>query len=470
MKKQETLHAGSLNRYENILNSFAESTSGNSSIFSEAAVQTRLEKNSISARDMEIVSISSGVAGPVLCSYVLWTLGQAIEMGLKRLYFIARDGEILLEIARRLLPAFWPEVSMDLRYLWGSRQAWMLPSFVVSKRDTSRYMINYYQNSSLKAILARVKLTLPDCEAVLPKYGFKVENWERKLGRMELKSVMALTMDPEIQTCIDNRAQELIDDTLGYFAQEGLLQDIPYGMMDLGWAGGLKGAFEDILSLRGKAPVPFFFFGRTGRIGQECGDDQSVLRTYHFNTMKSIGVKREDFGVNILMEMFCASHSKGLRQYEPINGRYEPAFRESNTEAPREWGLELMQKSILRFAENLASLASRLKAPTFLTPDASDALLRAFWTRPTQNEARVWGQFPFEEDPTGSSHSCLIPPIKFINFWRLLLYGRGFKEYSEWNRGVIAAHSPLVAFFWLLCMSGYKTRKVIQHVVLRRKI
>ena len=114
----------------------------------------------------------------------------------------------------------------------------------------------------------------------------------------------------------------------------------------------------------------------------------------------------------------------------------------------------------MQFADELAGQAPQLQKPFFLSQDVVDKLLKKFWMRPTREEALAWGQFPFEEDPSGSSHHRLIPPIKLINFWRVLLYGRGFKEYSEWNRGVIAAHSPLVGFFWLLGLSGYKTRKV----------
>ena len=57
------------------------------------------------------------MAGPALAGYVLWVLERSFEMGLKRLYFISRDGEIMLEMAQRLLPAFWPDATMELRYL-----------------------------------------------------------------------------------------------------------------------------------------------------------------------------------------------------------------------------------------------------------------------------------------------------------------------------------------------------------------
>jgi hypothetical protein len=411
--------------------------------------------------------VCAGVAAPVLCSYVLWALGEAIGMGLQRLYFISRDGEVLLEIAQRLLSAFWPKADMELRYLHGSRQAWVVPSLTVSGQDLGPHMLQYFQNTSLKIAFSRVFLTREDVEKILPKYGFTTDDWERKFTVFDWKRAKALVEDEDLQQLVLNRAHEFRDCTLGYLEQEGLMEDVPYGMVDLGWAGGQKGALESLLATRGKAaPITFFF----GRARETCDARLQALRTYHFNIGRGEGIKRELVGITVLMEIFCASLSEGLRGYELRDGKYGPLYRRSNALQLHEWGFETMRGSILKFAENLAEHASDLKSPAWLPPELSDLLLRAFWYRPTKAEARAWGQFPFEEDSSGSSHNRLVPDLKPSNFLRALLFGRGFSEYSEWNRGVIAAQSPLFAFLWLTCLCGYKTRKVIQHVVLRRKI
>jgi hypothetical protein len=383
-------------------------------------------------------------------------------MELKRIYFISRDGEILLEIARKLLPAFWPGSTMELKYLLGSRQAWLLPSFIASKRDIHHFVLDFFQNSSLKIIFARVALTLSDCEEILPQYGFSVGDWERKFVPDEAERVEALLMDAEIQRRITERADEFKDHALGYLEHEGLFEEISYGLVDLGWTGVSKGALEGILSLRGKAPPPFFFFGRLSR---SCQDDQSILYTYSFNMDKAMGVKRKLPGIPVVLEIFCASLAGGLLQYERRGSRYEPVFRQSSTEAIRAWGFETMRQSILTFTEKLAIQAPRMKAPFYLPPSVSDALLRAFWMRPTRAEALKWGQFPFEEDPGGSSHNRLVPRVRLVNFWRVFWHGRGFHEYSEWRRGLMAANPPWVGLLWLACLSGYRIRIILERAV-----
>ena len=211
----------------------------------------------------------------------------------------------------------------------------MLPSFLASKRDLGRYMLQYFRNSSLKIMFGRVSLGLEDCAAVLPKYGFSVQNWERKFFRSEYRPLEALIEDAAIQDCIRQRAEESRESVLGYLMQEGLFEDAPIGIVDLGWAGVFKGAFEGLLSLRGRKPLPFFFFARSAH---DSKDDESALHAYFFNLAKGVGIKREQTGITILMEMFCASLADGLRRYEMIDGRYEPVFHPSNSEAVREWG------------------------------------------------------------------------------------------------------------------------------------
>ena len=83
-----------------------------------AGAEHRLEDPHLRAVD----EVGRWVAAPLLVPYVLWLLCDARARGLKRLYFVARDGQVLLAIARRLAP----RVGFDgeLRYLYGSRRSW----------------------------------------------------------------------------------------------------------------------------------------------------------------------------------------------------------------------------------------------------------------------------------------------------------------------------------------------------------
>jgi len=447
-----------LNRYEAILQSFSMATMGHPSSLAAASQQTRLESNAKSAREAEIVSVSAGVAGPVLVSFVLWTLQQAFALGLERLYFISRDGEILLQMAQRLLPAFWPERKLELRYLLGSRQAWHLPSLSVSQHATNDWLLFFFETSSLKTIFSRVELTLADCQDRLAAHGFSADEWERKLSSADRPAVEGLMQDPVIQERIQQRARDAMKPVLGYLEQEGLFENTCYGLVDFAWTGRTKGSLEKLLRLRGKEAPPFFTFGRNGEQSQE---DSTVLHAYLFNLQQNVGNDRYMPAIEALMEVFCTGLTSGLRCYQQQDdGSYGPVYREANPRPVEAWGYQFMRDSILHFTGQFAANAAPQKSPPVLPPEASAALLQSFWLSPTWAEAGAWGPFPFEEDQGGGTHLHLIPPVQLSPrlFWRLLRNGRGFDQRAVWQHGIAVLHSRPVGFAWLLV---YRIRETL---------
>lgn len=68
--------------------------------------------------------IGASIGGMLLCPYVLWLLRKSIEMGIKSLYFVARDGYILKKIADLVIAR--QHLSIHTFYIYGSRRAWRL--------------------------------------------------------------------------------------------------------------------------------------------------------------------------------------------------------------------------------------------------------------------------------------------------------------------------------------------------------
>jgi len=439
--------------------------SGEGSCFAAAAHQARLDHASKSEREREIVAIATGVAGPVLCGYVLWVLQQAVESGLERLYFISRDGEILLKIAQGLLPVFWPGRKIELRYLLGSRQAWHLPSLAVAGQEPNDWLLFFFENSSLKSIFARVELTLEECRDRLSIHGFSESDWERKLVRAERSTVEKLVRDPVLQERILQRAREVVKPVLSYLEQEGLMDNAAYGLVDLGWTGRTKGAVEKLLGLRGIAPPPFFFFGRNAERSREVS---SVLHTYLFNLRQGMGRDRYMPAIEALLEVFCTSLEDGLLGYQPQDdGSYGPVYRESNKREVEAWGYQVMRDSILRFTEKLVANASPQSSPPVLSAEISAALLQIFWLTPTPAEARAWGEFPFEEDQGGTSYNRLVPPVEWGPgiLGRLLRNGRGFDQCAVWHGGIVATNPPWMGHCW---MGVYRVHETLY--ALKRKV
>lgn len=125
-----------------------------------AARNSRLDD---SLNDKGIIGCSIG--GPLLVPYVAWILRRCARDNITRLYFIARDGYILKQIADIIIKE--NQLRIDTFYLYGSRVAWRIPSFQGKENELSLF----FQNISLDKITSvhqLAKVLQIDLQALLP--------------------------------------------------------------------------------------------------------------------------------------------------------------------------------------------------------------------------------------------------------------------------------------------------------------
>lgn len=119
--RTELVRDAALNRYEELARGPGE-TEPWRSLLAGAMRRARLANPERDPARRVIWDTGCDVVGPLLFGFVHWCLAQAAERGLRRLYFVARDGQLLHRIAERLAPAWG--FAIECRYLHGSRQAW----------------------------------------------------------------------------------------------------------------------------------------------------------------------------------------------------------------------------------------------------------------------------------------------------------------------------------------------------------
>jgi FMN phosphatase YigB (HAD superfamily) len=116
------LPAANPNRYEKALQEHRTSTDGLTATMAGASRLARLHVEPNGAREEALVDVAAGVMAPVLVAYVTWVLRRSEALGLRRVYFVARDGQVLLRVAEHLAPRLG--IDLELRYLYGSRLVW----------------------------------------------------------------------------------------------------------------------------------------------------------------------------------------------------------------------------------------------------------------------------------------------------------------------------------------------------------
>ena len=84
-----------------------------------------------------INELTSQFVAPFVMGFATWVLQRAWENGVRRLYFVARDCQLVWKVARELSPQFG---GIDCRYLYVSRQALCLPSAMAISPEAMPWM------------------------------------------------------------------------------------------------------------------------------------------------------------------------------------------------------------------------------------------------------------------------------------------------------------------------------------------
>lgn len=413
-----------LNHFERVLESFSEATEGTASILAGASRFARLAVEAQSAHERGLVSVGAGVVGPVLVSYVAWVLRMAQERGLQRLYFVARDGYLLLEIARRLERQL--QTGVDLRYLYGSRQAWHLPGLDAIDDVAGRDWIAVRSSKDVSAVdmLQRVGLSDEECERLV---GGLTSDGAPPSGCVEL--VKAVLSDKETLKTVQNRALQARASAQRYFAQEGLFDDVKWAIVDVGWRARAQQSLKAIL---GSVDVNGLYFGLQENA---CGEEAGTSEAFLFDGRRRVGTRLGFSAFDAVLEMFCqAPHGMTLGYHESC-GKVIPMLREEANEQVISWGLEKVHETVVAFVDNLP--VDLLAKEIDLRPCVA-AVLDEFWRNPSFDEASAWGDFGIESDQRREIRTILAPACGVADVVKCLFRGRVKSSAWHWESAVRA--------------------------------
>jgi predicted HAD superfamily hydrolase len=413
------LYSGcSLNRYEKILQAASFETESIGSFMAGASRLARLEAAFSRNGDQRraLAEVASGVAAPTLTAYLIFVFQRAQELGIDRIYFVSRDGQVLSQMARELAKRW--TLKFDLRYLYGSRQAWHLASFRSADERQLDWIMAETTFLSAETALARVCLDPGDVQSALSKAGFKQSDWRRNLTSEERKRLRSVFIDGAVSKRIAERAVARRRLCLSYFAQEGLFETVKSAIVDVGWTGKMLDSLAAILRDAG-ANAPYgFYFGLVGQ--QNCKRDAlSPREGFYIDALRK---KSEPVVLNdraTILEMFCAGDHGQVQAYEDRNGAVEPILREPSNTLVLDWGLQQFRKSVAEFVANFG-WQYRPSSDFESLAKMIGSVMHEFWHNPSKEEALFWGSFPYFDDQTEAYWNQLASPYTFGDMFRQL--------------------------------------------------
>jgi FMN phosphatase YigB (HAD superfamily) len=402
--RSEPFLEANLNRFETLLETYGVATDGLASVMAGAARMARLHVPAPTPRDVALRNGAASVGGPALASYVLWILLRARAMSVRRLYFMARDGYVMLEMARRLAPKLGVEI--ELKYLHGGRQAWFNATILETTPADLFWASDYgAKETTVAGFLARLDLDPNEIAGELAELGFPREAWDTPQTIAGIDALWSIPRHPRVRERLLRQSAARREDVLAYFADEGLLDDEDWAVVDVGWSGRVLGAMNRILQTGGsRVPAAFFFARAADHDGHALRSDVPVHAWFsdYAERRGMCGRVKE-----LYLELFCGASEGVTTGYARLDGRHRPVHDRENPPLDA-WGLAIVHETLIAFADQLW-LGDAIAVDADMRPAVAD-VLDAFIRTPSAAEAAAWGAYPFEYGRTGVVVASIAEP------------------------------------------------------------
>ena len=395
-------------RYERL---FAQSNGDDHFVCSAVAGcarTSRLGRAFEDPNDRAIWSVGCDVAGPLLLTYALWVLSQARTQGIARIYFLARDGEILLQVARRL--CHWLGWTIDCRYLYASRQSFAFPALGDIDQASLHWLVDWSERPTLRVILKRLALAPGEIQEELVGAGFLPSNWDRGLSVAEVGKLMGILKEPQIRGRILGAAQSYRRLLLDYLRQEGLTDGASWALCDIGWRGLIQASLDRITENHPDFPKRYggFYFG--------LNTDVLLIERSRADVFQSANMAWASW----IMDIFCAAEHGSVNRFErQSDGTVKPVLAVSAENVSHDRTTSTQQAAILGFVDELTKTLDPRWAPGLLDIMRTRALnaLRLMLRRPSRDEAEAYGRLELH---VGTTHDSKIAVAPILTSGRLL--------------------------------------------------
>ena len=259
-------------------------------------------------------AFAADLIAPLYVPFVYKVLLDATLSGIKKIFFLARDGYILYQIAQSLQSEF---PNIELRYLYVSRSSLYLPGLQEINSNSLQSLTKTefgFTNENKLEILAN--FIVPEVLEQIKKVTF--ENLNEDI--FSNNSVLSILSQ------YNKKQQDLIYE---YFIQEGLADmSLKVAVVDVRGTRSCLQAINTILSNKGYTPVKGYYLEvfKNRKTIKETGDYSSIY--YHERFRNNSLIYIYELG-NIFEQYFSLSPHLRTIAYKKNRDLIQPVFEES---------------------------------------------------------------------------------------------------------------------------------------------
>lgn len=316
--------------------------------------------------------------GPILFGFVKWLENELRKEKFDKVYFLARDGQIMKKAFDML------DTGIESRYFYASRRALIVPSLHKSSSiEDLKNRIFWPRYGNIADFISKLGLNPPDYEDVYREHGFDLmadQEMEKLFSEPDFRNLYEKALKNDV---ISNSKEEY-NLIRRYMEQEGLSGKC--AIVDIGWFGHMQMAIEDILGA--DAEIHGYY------IGLSPDSEKHLNRTidakgylFDANHFKE-GYYQERVFTPIFESSFTADHGTTLK-YKEKDGTVQPVFDKWEYSDSDEYGnIKRLQDAALQFVDDAS------KEPEFnidWSPEVVFANVARLGRYPNKKEAQIWG-------------------------------------------------------------------------------
>jgi predicted HAD superfamily hydrolase len=404
----------------------------------------RLAGADLSAERRTIWDCGANVVGPIWFGFVEWCLAEAQRRGIKRLYFVARDGQIFHKVAQEIVRA--RSVPVECRYLYGSRQAWHLPGLEQLDETARRWIFNRQRYLTPEQVLRRVGLEPAEYAVELAEVGITAAEWTKDMTGEKERALRDWLWTLQRRETILKQAKEARESTLRYLDQEGVFDGTLYAMVDIGWRGNMQRSFSSFLNLAQKREgmrLTGFYFGLQQR-PRDTVEDQFLS---YWPETGLAGEQLQRLNVTILEMMAAADHGTVLG-FQASGNLMIPVLDGKRNDAALAWGLDTLHAGVVEFTRVWLQSDTLSPAQRNAFWELSRSLVLEFIAAPSRLEAETWARFPHSGEQIERHKESIAPALAVGEALRFVMRPQQ-RPAGWWVEGSLAQRPNLVLALYL---------------------
>ncbi len=398
-----------LNRHERLL----DDGTVDGSIVAGCARAARLRApGSWPAERHALAEVFASTVAPALTAFIDHVLDECERRAIGRIRFLARDGQLLHRIAE--LRASQRSAAIDLRYVYGSRQALHLPGYTDIAAAQS-WLLEDTPRLALGDIAARAGIAVAELVTIGARHGLG-QDTERSLSRTERERLSGLVRDPAFEHALQDSSRARWATADAYYRAAGFGPGRDVALVDVGWNGRMQSSLRALLdkSAAPAAAIHGFYFCLSRRPATSGAD---TLEGFAHDPLRDRDPNLFD-GYRAMVEAFLEADHGTTLGFEDSGQGVEPVLAEPPAAAALQ-AVAAQQDTVLAFVAALAQAERAIGRRVRIDKGRALAVLGELLQRPTAAEA---GAFHARERSEGQVETHTEALVRRLGSARDLLH------------------------------------------------